>query len=118
MGKVSDFFSMTRRERVGTLAVLLMLAVALLFSYCGQACRDRAEASGDVPSEQVIRELNKAVQSKPLSRSKKDAATAASKARKEKHGRKHQVKPKHKKTVISTKAVKRGNKDMDEMPSF
>lgn len=56
MSKITDFFSMTRRERVGTLVVLLMLAFAILFSYCSGQWREREQPECQ-PGADVFRKL-------------------------------------------------------------
>lgn len=56
MSKITDFFSMTRRERVGTLVVLVMLASSILFSYCSKQWREREQPECK-PSAEVFRKL-------------------------------------------------------------
>lgn len=49
MGKFGDFFSMTRHERVGTVAVIVLLAVALLVAVGVRSC-----GYNEAPAPQTI----------------------------------------------------------------
>lgn len=114
MGRLGDFFSMTRYERLGAFAVLLALAVAVAFSYCSRIQRETAPA-GSKPSEEVMRELMDTVSAQPLTASpkKKGATGRGGKKKTEK-------KKRNKKDGASAKAVSdRSDKGgMEEVPSF
>lgn len=118
--KFTEFFSMTRRERVGTLVVLVMLAAAILFSYCERVRHDGDEATGSKPSAQVVSELKKAVESKPLSNSKTEPRSSSKKKAKARGGKqKGKAKQKKGKSAKSaSKASQSENREMEEVPSF
>ena len=110
MGKISDFFSTTRRERIGTFVVLLLLAVAVLYSYCSRR-NSVNEGAQCQPSEQVMRALTDSVAALPLrspqdSTSKKSAKKAAKR------------KKKGKSSKAEKSAPHSGNAPIEELPTF
>lgn len=110
MNKISDFFSTTRRERVGTFVVLLLLAVAVLYSYCSRQNREHEDAQSQ-PSEQVMQALADSVAAQPL-KSPKDSTSKKSNKKRSKR------KKKAKSTKTSKYAPHSGDAPMEELPTF
>lgn len=110
MNKIGDFFSTTRRERVGTFVVLLLLAVAVLYSYCSRQNREH-EGAQNQPSEQVMQALADSVATQPL-KSPKDSTSKKSNKKRSKR------KKKAKSTKTSKYAPHSGNAPMEELPTF
>lgn len=115
MGRLGDFFSVTRYERLGAFAVLLLLAVAFAFSYCSRIRRETAPADSK-PSEEVMRELMDTVSAQPLTAPPKKKKGAADRGGKKKSGKKER----NKKAPASPKAAseRSDNSDMEDVPSF
>ncbi|MGM9869294.1 MAG: hypothetical protein ACI30R_06675 [Sodaliphilus sp.] len=109
MGKISDFFSMTKRERIGTLAALLMLAGAIAFASISKSQR---ASSGDEakPNQAVMQYLADSVNVKP------DSISTHKKAKKAKH--KPRKKAKGKKSAKKDANQQDNANDMQEMPRF
>ena len=107
MSKIGDFFSTTRRERVGTFVVLLLLAVAVLYSYCSRQSREH-EGAQSQPSEQVMQALADSVAAQPLKSPKDSTSKKSYKKRKKKA----------KSTKTSKYAPHSGNAPMEELPTF
>lgn len=110
MSKIGDFFSTTRRERVGTFVVLLLLAVAVLYSWCSRQSREH-EGTQSQPSEQVMQALADSVAAQPLKATKDSTSKKSNK----KHSKR---KKKAKSSKISKSAPHSGSAPMEELPTF
>lgn len=109
MGKISDFFSMTKRERIGTLVALLILAGAIAFASISKS-RQASSGAEAKPDQAVMRYLADSVNVKP------DSTSTHKKTKKAKH-------PPRKKAKEKKSAKKDANQqdkpsDMQEMPRF
>lgn len=113
MNKIGDFFSTTRRERVGTFVVLLLLAVAVLYSYCSRQNREHQGAQSQ-PSEQVMQALADSVAAQPLKSPKDSTSKKSNKKRKKRKKRKKKAKS----TKTSKYTPHSGNAPMEELPTF
>ena len=78
MGKISDFFSITKRERIGTLVALLLLAGAIAFASFSKSWRAQSQAMAK-PNQAVMQYLTDSVTVKP------DSTSSHKKAKKAKH---------------------------------
>lgn len=102
MGKVKDFFSMTRRERVGAFVVAALLCVALLLVWLSRA----AGSQGPRPVDDSLRTVVRSFDSTAHSISLQPPAKAT----------KRKVKPKTKKKAGSKKSRRKSKGGSDEAP--
>ena len=109
MGKISDFFSITKRERIGTIVALLLLAGAIAFASFSKSWRAQSQAMTK-PNQAVMQYLTDSVTVKP------DSTSSQKKAKKAKHSPRKKKKEK-KSPQKETNKQDRTN-DMQEMPQF
>lgn len=108
MGKISDFFSITKRERIGTLVALLLLAGAIAFASFSKSWRASSQAAK--PNQAVMQYLTDSVTVKP------DSTSSHKKAKKAKHSPRKKKKEKKSPQKETNKQDK--TNDMQEMPQF
>lgn len=107
MGKLSDYFSITKRERIGTLVALLLLSSAILYAFLSGKADSAPE--GAVPNAQVMKYLTDSVevntQPDSITKPKKQKKTPKKKA-------------KSKSTTQRQTAQPQPEGEMTEVPSF
>ena len=109
MGKISDFFSITKRERIGTLVALLLLAGAIAFASFSKSWRAQSQAMTK-PNQAVMQYLTDSVTVKP------DSTSSHKKVKKAKHSPRKKKKEKKSPQKETNKQDK--TNDMQEMPQF
>ena len=109
MGKISDFFSITKRERIGTLVALLLLAGAIAFASFSKSWRAQSQAMAK-PNQAVMQYLTDSVTVKP------DSTSSHKKAKKAKHS--PPKKKKEKKSPQKETNKQDRTNGMQEMPQF
>lgn len=109
MGKISDFFSITKRERIGTIVALLLLAGAIAFASFSKSWRAQSQAMTK-PNQAVMQYLTDSVTVKP------DSTSSHKKAKKAKHS--PWKKKKEKKSPQKETNKQDKTNDMQEMPQF
>lgn len=109
MGKISDFFSITKRERIGTLVALLLLAGAIAFASFSKSWRAQSQAMTK-PNQAVMQYLTDSVTVKS------DSTSSHKKAKKAKHSPRKKKKEKKSPQKETNKQDK--TNDMQEMPQF
>ncbi|MDO4511580.1 MAG: hypothetical protein Q4B68_07175 [Bacteroidales bacterium] len=125
MGKLTDFFTMTRRERVGALVALIVLALSIAVSYAWRHF-GQSQPAEHVPSAQQMNRILDSVENRAL---KDTADTAVHKASSRKrHGAKkeqqrHDEKRQRKdqqphRSAPPASEKPRKERYMDEIPSF
>lgn len=103
MGKLGDFFSMTRHERVGTITVMALLGVAIVAAVAVRSCN----GGNSCPPQAVEAAARFAAEA--------DTATAAITA--SKHHGKHR-KPRRLKKAESHKPKSAPDRPLTPVPSF
>ena len=109
MGKISDFFSITKRERIGTIVALLLLAGAIAFASFSKSWRAQSQAMTK-PNQAVMQYLTDSVTVMP------DSTSSRKKAKKAKDSPRKKKKEKKSPQKETNKQDK--TNDMQEMPQF
>lgn len=109
MGKLSDFFTMTRRERMGAMAVLALIAIAIVLSWAVH--RRTPSEPRDCPAPAAMEAFNAATDTNAPTEIKKRKARKKNSHRgtKKKDKKEKKARPAHQESK---------ERSIDEMPSF
>ncbi len=102
MGKLGDFFSMTRHERMGTLAVMALLGAAIVAAVAARSCN-----AGDSCPPQAL---------EAAARFAAEADTATVAAGAKRHEKRH--KPRRRKRAESHKPKSAPDRPLTPLPQF
>lgn len=122
MSKFTDFFSMTRRERTGTLVVVAILAVAIAIAACVRSCHRPTPVTVE-SSEQMQRFKAQVEQITPESLQQRESRHERKNKKKHKRDNDNKGKSPKGSKAKSQKGNKKSpnhgrNRPLDEVPSF
>lgn len=111
--KIGQFFSMTRRERIGTLIVAVLLALAVVAVFCVKSCARNTSIPADVTTQ--IQEFKQQVETTDsLSTQHKSHKKSAYKSTDKHKTKEHKGKANRQKGTGGSSSPRR----FDDVPTF